>query len=57
MQAIYMTQEQTEAYDCDDTAVWQEIIYQANRLNSETGETVVVYTSDGILAYVAQDER
>lgn len=55
MRSITMTPEQTAAYDADDMAVIRELQAQAQRLHEETGETVEVYTDDGIVAFVAQD--
>lgn len=50
MRSITMTQEQTESYDNDDADVLRELIRQAQQLANETGETVEIYTADGIVA-------
>ena len=50
MRSITMTQEQTEAYDNDDAQVLRELIQQAQKLADETGETVEIYTADGVVA-------
>lgn len=55
MRSITMTAEQTAAYDNDDMSVIRDLMDQAQRLHEETGETVEVYTADGIVAFVAQD--
>lgn len=55
MRSIIMTAKQTAAYDNDDMEVIRDLMEQAQRLHEETGETVEVYTDDGIVAFVAQD--
>lgn len=50
MKSITMTVEQTAQYDADDAAVMDELIAQAQALANETGETVEIYTADGIVA-------
>lgn len=50
MKMITMTAEQTEAYDADDVAVMQGLIREAQELADESGETVEIYTADGIVA-------
>lgn len=50
MRQITMTAEQTAAYDADDMAAIRAVYDQAQELADECGETVEVYTEDGILA-------
>lgn len=50
MRSITMTAEQTKRYDADDTQLMRELIAQAQALANETGETVEIYTADGIVA-------
>lgn len=55
MKSITMTAEQTIRYDADDVALIRELRAEAEDLHRQTGETVEVYTADGIVAIVAQD--
>jgi hypothetical protein len=50
MKMINMTAEQTQAYDADDVSVMQSLILEAQELADESGETVEIYTADGIVA-------
>lgn len=50
MRSITMTADQTAAYDRDDRALMAGLIAQAQELADETGETVEIYTDDGIVA-------
>lgn len=50
MKMITMTAKQTEAYDADDVSVMQSLIRDAQELADKSGETVEIYTADGIVA-------
>lgn len=54
MKTITMTSEQTRRYDDDDASVIFELRAQAANIR-KSGETVEIYTNDGILADVVQD--
>lgn len=59
MRAITMTAEQTRVYDDGDEraakALMQELRQQARELREQTGETVEIYTADGIVAAAVCD--
>lgn len=57
MRSITMTAEQTAAYDREDRALMAMLITQAKQLANETGETVEIYTADGILADYRTPDR
>lgn len=50
MRSITMTTEQTQRYDADDTQVLTDLIAQAQAMADKTGETVEIYTADGVVA-------
>lgn len=53
MRSITMTAEQTAVYNGPDGAAYElmrELISQAQSLSDDTGETVEIYTADGIVA-------
>jgi hypothetical protein len=51
MKALTMTVAQTAAYDdADDIEVLSALIARAQKLADESGETVEIYTADGIVA-------
>lgn len=50
MQSITMTDEQTERYDADDRDLMVQLNAQAQTLADQTGETVEIYTADGVVA-------
>ena len=54
MKSITMTADQTRRYDEDDLSVITELRVEADSIR-EHGETVEVYTNDGITAIVVQD--
>lgn len=61
MRSIKMTVEQTETYDHGDGPAQDKLMRglraQAQELFDETGETVEIYTADGIVADVVQQPR
>ncbi len=52
MKIITMTAEQTEAYDADAMGVMKVLSRKAQEMANESGETVEIYTEDGILTDV-----
>lgn len=56
MQTITMTTEQTARYDVDDRELMSELNAQAQALANETGDTVEIYTADGIVANAVTPE-
>ena len=56
MQTITMTPEQTARYDGDDRELMSELNAQALALANETGDTVEIYTADGIVANAVTPE-
>ena len=54
MKSITMTANQTLRYDEDDISLITELRVEADNIR-EHGETVEIYTDDGIVAMVVQD--
>ncbi len=50
MQAITMTEAETQAWDADDLEAWGAVRKRAQALANETGEMVEIYTADHIVA-------
>jgi hypothetical protein len=51
MKSITMTADQTAAYDADDLDAIRTIRAEAQALANASGESVEVYTDDGITAF------
>ena len=52
MKMITMTADQTHAYDADEPQCLSALIAQAQAAADESGQTVEIYTADGIVADV-----